>query len=106
MSQEAKNKIAENLNLNKQKLEGISIQVELKINSQSHDKNDIYFMEKTSKMLAQKFSFYDISYSNDSGVATFNLKTDKSYSFPELKKFVTDLGYSLIDAKDYYFVKK
>ena len=105
MSQEAKEKIASNLNANLPRLNGISIQVTLKVNSDYEDEKATYFMEKLSKQIKENFGFYDIRFSNNEKVAQFIMKTDKEYSFPDLKQFVTSSGYRVIEVSDCLIVK-
>ena len=106
MTQEAKNKIAENLNHNLPKLNGVTIRITLKINSENEDEKAIYFLNKFSSQLQNKFGFYNISSTNRNKIAVFEMFSDKEYSFPDLKRFVTEMGYKLIEVEDYLTVKK
>jgi hypothetical protein len=106
MSQEAKEKIAMNLNSGLPRLNGIAVEITLKINSENEAVDAAYFMNKMSSQLKDRFGFYDFIFSNQNKVATFKMKSDSNYSFPDLKKFVTESGYRVIEVSDFLVLKK
>ena len=106
MTQDAKVKIATNLNSGLPRLNGIVTEVTLTINSETEDPSAVYFMKKISGRLSDKFGFYNIIQSNNNKIAKFVMIIDSGYSFADLKKFVTDEGYSVVEIKDCLVLKK